>query len=79
MLASPEFAGLADRLVGTQHNLNKIILLCVLISFADPDPGSWAFLTSGSGTGNRNWFFPDPKSQTHIFESLMTIFWVKVL
>ncbi len=29
---SPEFAGLADRLVGTQHNLNKIILLCVRIS-----------------------------------------------
>ncbi len=27
----------------------------------------------GSGIG----FFPDPGSQTHIFESLVTIFWVK--
>jgi hypothetical protein len=32
---------------------------------ANPDPGS--------GIG----FFPDPGSQTHIFESLVTIFWVK--
>jgi hypothetical protein len=38
-----------------------------------PDPGSGAFLTPGSGIG----FFriQDPKS--HIFESVMTIFWVK--
>jgi hypothetical protein len=40
-----------------------------------PDPGSGAFLTPrpGSGIG----FFPDPGSQTHIFESLLTHFWVK--
>ncbi len=51
-------------------------------SVADPDPGSGAFLTPGSGIRNR--FFPDPGSripdlgsQTHIFESLVTIFWVK--
>jgi hypothetical protein len=44
-------------------------------SVADPDPGSGAFLTHGSGIRNR--FFPDPRSQTHIFESLVTIFWVK--
>ena len=37
--------------------------------------GSGAFLTPGSG--NRNGFFPNPGSQTHIFESLLTIFWVK--
>ncbi len=49
-------------------------------SVADPDPGSGAFLTPGPGSGIRNWFFPDPGSriqnpgsQTHIFESLMTI------
>jgi hypothetical protein len=36
-------------------------------SVADPDPGSGAFLTPGSGTRNR--FFPDPGSQTHTFES----------
>jgi len=34
------------------------------------DPGSGAFLTTGSGILNR--FFPDPGSQTHIFESLVT-------
>ncbi len=44
-------------------------------SVADPDPGSGAFLTPVSGIRNR--FFPDPGSQTHIFESLETIFWVK--
>jgi hypothetical protein len=41
----------------------------------DSDPGSGAFLTPGSGIRNR--FIPDPGSQTHIFESLVTIFWVK--
>jgi hypothetical protein len=44
-------------------------------SVADADPGSGAFLTPGSGIQNR--FFPDPGSRTHIFESLLTIFWVK--
>ncbi len=44
-------------------------------SVADQDPGSGAFFTPGSGIRNR--FFPDPGSQTHIFESLVTIFWVK--
>jgi hypothetical protein len=55
---------------------------CIFVSGADPDPGSGAFLTPGSGIRNR--FFPDPGSripdpgsQTHIFESLVTIFWVK--
>jgi hypothetical protein len=46
-------------------------------SVADPDPGSGAFLTPGSGSGIRNRFFPDPGSQTHIFESLETNYWVK--
>jgi hypothetical protein len=44
-------------------------------SVADPDPGSGAFLTPGSGIRNR--FFPDPGSLTHIFESILKIFWVK--
>jgi hypothetical protein len=39
------------------------------------DPGSGAFLTPGSGIRDR--FFPDPGFQIHIFESLVTIFWVK--
>jgi hypothetical protein len=30
--------------------------------------GSSAFLTPGSGSGIQNVFFPDPGSQTHIFE-----------
>jgi hypothetical protein len=45
--------------------------------------GSGAFLTPGSGIWNR--FFPepghwimDPGIPKHIFESLMTIFWVKI-
>jgi hypothetical protein len=42
------------------------------LRFRIRDPGSGAFLTPGSGIRNR--FFPDPGSQTHIFESLVTIF-----
>ncbi len=45
---------------------------CIFSSVADPDPGSGDFLTPGSGIRNR--FFPDPGSQIHIFESLLTIF-----
>jgi hypothetical protein len=51
-------------------------------SVADPDPGSGAFLTPGSGI--RNGFFPDPGSritdpgsQDHILKSFLTIFLVK--
>jgi|LakMenEpi03Aug12_release.lakeMendotaPanAssembly.Ray.scaffolds.fasta_scaffold1521903_1 hypothetical protein len=54
--------------------LNSIVY-SVLASVADPDPGSGAFLTPGSGIRNR--FFQDPGSQTHIFESLVKTFWVK--
>jgi|LakMenE01Jun11ns_1017448.scaffolds.fasta_scaffold9268504_1 hypothetical protein len=47
-------------------------------SVADPDPGSGAFLTPGSGSGILNRFFPDPGSQTHIFfRELSDKFWVK--
>ncbi len=46
-----------------------------ILSFSVADPGSGAFLTHGSGIRNR--FFPDPGSLAHIFESLVTIFWVK--
>ncbi len=41
-------------------------------SVANPDPGSGAYLTPGSGIRNR--FFLDPGSQIHICESLLTIF-----
>ncbi len=43
-------------------------------SVADLDPGSGAFLTPGPGIG----FFRIP-DQTHIFESLVTIYWVEKL
>ena len=48
------------------------VLVSVVASVADSDPGSGVFLTPGSGIRNR--FFPDPGSQTHIFESLVTYF-----
>jgi hypothetical protein len=51
--------------------------LALLHGFTYPDPGSVAFLTPGSRILDR--FFPDPGSQTHIFESLVTFFWVKVI
>jgi hypothetical protein len=54
---------------------NMLSNIWVWDSVADPDPGSGAFLTPGSGIRNR--FFPDPGSQTHTFESLVTIFWAK--
>jgi hypothetical protein len=41
-------------------------------SVADPDPGSGAFLTPGSGIRIRS--LPDLGSQTHTFKSLVTIF-----
>jgi hypothetical protein len=48
-------------------------------SVADPDTGSGAFLTPGSRIWNRFFpdpgsRFPDPESQTHIFESLVKVF-----
>ncbi len=49
----------------------------MVVSVADLDPGSGVFLTPGPGSEIRNRFFPDPGSQTHIFEWLVTNFWVK--
>ncbi len=48
-----------------------------ILSVADPDPGSGAFLIPGSGIRNRFVRIPHLGSQTHIFGSLVTIFWVK--
>jgi hypothetical protein len=45
-------------------------------SVADPDSGSSAFLTPGSGMG---FFRISDGFQTHIFQSLVTNFWVKKL
>jgi hypothetical protein len=51
-------------------NLSLFIVMKAVLPIRDP--GSGVFLTPGSGIRNR--FFPDPGSQTLIFESLVTIF-----
>jgi hypothetical protein len=68
--------------VPNRLSIQIIPLLHFTASVADPDPGSGAFLTTASGSRNR--FFqepgsriPGPGSQTHIFESLVIIFWEK--
>ncbi len=50
-----------------------------LLLAALPDHIKYFLQCCGSGSGMRNRFFliQDLGSQTHIFESLMTIFWVK--
>jgi hypothetical protein len=57
------------------HQAKTLRKSLIPTSVADPDRGTGAFLTPGSGIRNR--FFPDPGSQTHTFESLVTIFWAK--
>ncbi len=58
------------------------------VFFVDPDPGSGAFLTPGSGIQDPGWVNhqdSEPGSgirmniSDHISESLETIFWVKIL
>jgi hypothetical protein len=48
-------------------------------SVADPDPGSGAFLTPGSGMDKKSGSGSGMNNPDHIFESLETIFWVKLL
>ncbi len=48
-------------------------------SVADPDPGSGAFLTPGSGMSKKSGFGSGMNNPDHISESLETIFWVKIL
>jgi hypothetical protein len=43
-------------------NLRQVPYSALMISVADPDPGSGAFLTPGSGSVIRNRFVPDPGS-----------------
>jgi hypothetical protein len=47
------------------HQAISISIYQLVPNVADPDPGSGAFLTPGSGIRNR--FFPDPGSQTYTF------------
>jgi hypothetical protein len=51
-----------------------MVKIISVTSAADPDLGSGAFLTPGPGFEIQIRFFPDPGSQTHIFESLLTKF-----
>jgi hypothetical protein len=53
----------------------------IYTSVADPDPGSGAFLTPGTGMGNKSAPVSGSgmNSPDHISESLETIFWVKIL
>jgi hypothetical protein len=64
-----------------QKNLVKIPFLTS--SVADPDPGSGAILTHGSGMAKNQDLDPESGSglniPDHISESLETIFWVKIL
>ncbi len=48
------------------------------VPFWPLDLGSGAFLTPGSGIRNRLFLDPGSRIPKHIFESLMTIFWVKI-
>jgi hypothetical protein len=59
--------------VSFMRKCEKINTLLSVAGLADRESG--AFLNPGSGIRNR--FFPDPESQAHILESLVTIFWVK--
>ncbi len=62
---------------------------CFSASVADPDPGSGAFLTPGSGTRNLGWGkiririrdqdLSGRNNPDHISENLETMFWVKIL
>jgi hypothetical protein len=71
-----------DLRVSGYTSLSEIIfMLLSWISVGDPYPGSGAFFTLDPGSvigffsGSR---VLDPETQTHIFESLMTIFCVKI-
>jgi hypothetical protein len=50
-------------------------------SVANPDPGSGAFLTldQGSGMGKKSGSGSGMNNPDHIFESLETNFWAKIL
>jgi hypothetical protein len=56
--------------------LGEKIFAQPLAQLANPDPGSGAILTHGSGIADK--FFPDSESNK-FFESLVIIFWIKIL
>ncbi len=65
--------------LGYSITVGTYTLLKTETSVADPDPGSSAFLTPGSGMGKKSGSGSGMNNPDHISESLETIFWVKVL
>jgi hypothetical protein len=55
------------------------VLVTLVASVADPDPGASAFLTPGSGMGKKSGSGFCMNNAAHISESIETIFWVKIL
>jgi hypothetical protein len=53
--------------------------MCTLTSVAGPDPGSGAFLTTGSGMGKKSGSGSGMNNPDHISLSLETIFWIEIL
>ncbi len=59
------------------HCASSLCKMSPLRSVADPDPGSGAFLTPGSGTGKKSRSGSGMNNPYNISESLETIFWAK--
>jgi len=57
------------------HNLHQHLKTNQGFSVADPDPGSGAFLTPGSGMGKKSRSGSRMNIPEHTAESLETIFW----
>jgi hypothetical protein len=51
----------------------------IIVTTSVADPGSGAFFTPGSGMGEKSGSGSGMNNPDHIFESLETIFWVKIL
>ncbi len=65
------------RITGLEHNPSGLCL--DRSSVANPDPGSVAFLTPGSGMGKKSGSGSGMNNPDHISESLETMFWIKIL
>ncbi len=57
----------------------NVLIISQTRNVADPDPGSGAFLTPGSGMGKKSRSGSGMNIPDHISESLETILWVKIL
>ncbi len=71
---SPTFSCLLAKVNAWEFNV-----VIARSSVADPDSGSGAFLTPGSGMGKKSGSGSWMNNPNHIFESLTKFFWVKIL